>query len=91
MAEQVDTDVCVIGGGAGGLSFAAGAAQMGAPGTASAGSYRGTAGRAMGGHGNPNFKDPRNKKPGLFDKMRSAVQSATSSGGARTTSCAACV
>lgn len=30
MAEQVETDVCVIGGGAGGLSFAAGAAQMGA-------------------------------------------------------------
>jgi hypothetical protein len=63
-------------------SSGSGAAQMGAPGTASAGSYRGTAGRAMGGHGNPNFKDPRNKKPGLFDKMRSAVQSATSSGGA---------
>ena len=30
MAEQVETDVCVIGAGAGGLSFAAGAAQMGA-------------------------------------------------------------
>jgi len=30
MAEKVETDVCVIGGGAGGLSFAAGAAQMGA-------------------------------------------------------------
>ena len=30
MAAQVETDVCVIGGGAGGLSFAAGAAQMGA-------------------------------------------------------------
>ena len=30
MAELVETDVCVIGAGAGGLSFAAGAAQMGA-------------------------------------------------------------
>ena len=30
MTEQIETDVCVIGGGAGGLSFAAGAAQMGA-------------------------------------------------------------
>ncbi len=30
MKERIDTDVCVIGGGAGGLSFAAGAVQMGA-------------------------------------------------------------
>ncbi|MBK19159.1 MAG: dihydrolipoamide dehydrogenase [Rhodospirillaceae bacterium] len=30
MSEQIETDVCVIGAGSGGLSFAAGAAQMGA-------------------------------------------------------------
>ncbi len=30
MAERIDTDICVIGGGSGGLSVAAGAAQMGA-------------------------------------------------------------
>ena len=31
MAEEINTDICVIGGGSGGLSVAAGAAQMGAP------------------------------------------------------------
>ena len=30
MAERIDTDICVIGGGSGGLSVAAGAVQMGA-------------------------------------------------------------
>ena len=30
MAEHIKTDICVIGGGSGGLSVAAGAAQMGA-------------------------------------------------------------
>ena len=30
MAERIDTDICVIGAGSGGLSVAAGAAQMGA-------------------------------------------------------------
>ncbi len=31
MTSKIDTDICVIGGGSGGLSVAAGAAQMGAP------------------------------------------------------------
>ena len=31
MAQRIDTDICVIGAGSGGLSVAAGAAQMGAP------------------------------------------------------------
>jgi pyruvate/2-oxoglutarate dehydrogenase complex dihydrolipoamide dehydrogenase (E3) component len=31
MAEVIETDICVIGGGSGGLSVAAGAAQLGAP------------------------------------------------------------
>ncbi len=31
MSNQIDTDICVIGGGSGGLSVAAGSAQMGAP------------------------------------------------------------
>ncbi len=31
MVERIDTDICIIGGGSGGLSVAAGASQMGAP------------------------------------------------------------
>lgn len=31
MTRRIDTDICIIGGGSGGLSVAAGAAQMGAP------------------------------------------------------------
>tara|TARA_B100000795_G_scaffold222782_1_gene177786 strand:+ start:48 stop:2645 length:2598 start_codon:yes stop_codon:yes gene_type:complete len=50
-----------------------GQAQMGAEGTAGSGSYRGASGRAMVGQGNPNFKDPRNKKPGFFDKVNKMV------------------
>lgn len=30
MARSIDTDICVIGGGSGGLTVAAGASQMGA-------------------------------------------------------------
>ena len=70
------------GGGGGG-----GQAQMGAEGSASAGSYRGNAGRAMVGQGNPNFKDPRNKKPGFFDKvgkMVSGKKTGTNSNGSGT-------
>lgn len=50
-----------------------GRAQMGAEGTAGPGSYRGNTGRAMVGHGNPNFVDPRKKKPGFFDKMKNSA------------------
>jgi len=59
------------GGGGGGASDGrtGGAEQMGALGSAGSGSYRGAQGRAMVGQGNPNFKDPRNQKPGMMNKI----------------------
>ena len=77
---RYSTPMSHAGGGGRYNNSAGGSSQIGAPGTAGAGSYRGTAGRAMGGIGNPNFKDPRNKKPGFFDKMKSAVQSSIAGG-----------